>query len=280
MIRDVFGNPEALHTLWKGLKIKFDDDQECLSSKKQPIIVLCYDGDTSQIATSMLRAKGYKAFSVCGGFLALWKLATHRRRQGHEHIGDEAVDSVSGTTVDKERTGEVTSVSNLHILVADTEKTVSPIAGEAVDDQPRDATEEEIKALRHVNDRIPIAAWIVILAGAAERATYFGIIAPWRTLTLAPALPFLPYEFGKGMTFWFAENYMQNARESNGTPGALGLGQSTATNIFNAFFLFSFLTPMLFALLSDLYIGRYKSLMAGLAYVESKIPTWPEGLCS
>lgn len=62
---------------------------------------------------------------------------------------------------------------------------------------------------------------------------------------------------------------MQNARNSNGPPGALGLGQSMATNIFNAFFLFSFLTPMLFALLADIYIGRYKSLMAGLAYAET-----------
>lgn len=61
---------------------------------------------------------------------------------------------------------------------------------------------------------------------------------------------------------------MQNARESDGTPGALGLGQSMATNIFNAFFLFSFLTPMLFALLSDVYIERYKSLLAGLGYVK------------
>ncbi|CAL8577144.1 peptide transporter ptr2 [Xanthoria parietina] len=57
---------------------------------------------------------------------------------------------------------------------------------------------------------------------------------------------------------------MQNPRQA-AIPGALGLGQSTATNIFNAFFLFSFLTPMAFALLSDIYIGRYKSLIAGLA---------------
>lgn len=58
---------------------------------------------------------------------------------------------------------------------------------------------------------------------------------------------------------------MQNARGSNGNPGALGLGQAMATNIFNAFFLFSFLTPMLFALLADIFIGRYKSLMTGLS---------------
>ena len=62
-----------------------------------------------------------------------------------------------------------------------TEK-VTPSFVLEVDNQPRDATEDEVKTLRHVNDRIPIAAWIVILAGAAERATYFGIIAPWRTL--------------------------------------------------------------------------------------------------
>lgn len=61
---------------------------------------------------------------------------------------------------------------------------------------------------------------------------------------------------------------MQNPRQA-AIPGALGLGQSTATNIFNAFFLFSFLTPMAFALLSDIYIGRFKSLIAGLAYVGS-----------
>ncbi|KAI4146593.1 MAG: hypothetical protein L6R39_003405 [Caloplaca ligustica] len=121
---------------------------------------------------------------------------------------------------------------------------ISPPVPPIENDQRRDATDEETKTLRHVNDRIPAAAWIVILAGAAERATYFGIIAPW-------------------------QNYMQNARESNGTPGALGLGQSMATNISNAFFLFSFLTPMPFALLSDIYIGRFKSLLAGLAYAKT-----------
>jgi MFS family permease len=72
----------------------------------------------------------------------------------------------------------------------------------------------------------------------------------------------------------FVENYMQNARSSVDPPGALGLGQSTATNIFNAFFLFSFLTPMLFALLSDIYVGRYKALVFGLVYVapDSSLP--------
>ena len=78
MMRDVFGNPDNLHTLWKGLKIKFDDGEKMLSPKKLPMIVLCYDGETSQMATSLLRAKGYTAFSVCGGSPALRKFATSR----------------------------------------------------------------------------------------------------------------------------------------------------------------------------------------------------------
>ncbi|KAF2841748.1 hypothetical protein M501DRAFT_929637 [Patellaria atrata CBS 101060] len=103
----------------------------------------------------------------------------------------------------------------------------------------RPATDQEIADLPHVIDRIPFAVWAVILAGAAERFTYFGLIAPW-------------------------QNYMQNPRNDHAVPGALGLGQSTAVNIYNAFFLFSFMTPMFFAVVSDSWLGRYKTMMIGL----------------
>lgn len=109
-------------------------------------------------------------------------------------------------------------------------------------DLPRPPTDHELSTLLHVVDNIPFSAWAVILFGAFERFTYFGIIAPW-------------------------QNYMQNppSTTSSALPGALGLGQATATNISNAFFLVSFLTPMLFAVLSDTKLGRYKTLMLGLA---------------
>ncbi|KAK3997948.1 putative peptide transporter [Cladorrhinum sp. PSN332] len=105
---------------------------------------------------------------------------------------------------------------------------------------PRDATEEEIASLPHVTDKIPFAAWAVIIAGAGERFTYFGLITPW-------------------------QNYMQYPQGKSPVPGALGLGQATAVNIYNAFFLFSFITPMLFGLISDIWLGRYKTLMLGLS---------------
>ncbi len=60
------------------------------------------------------------------------------------------------------------------------------------------------------------------------------------------------------------ENYIQNPPGDFAIPGALDLGQSTATNISNSFLLVSFLTPLLFALISDLWLGRFKTLMIGL----------------
>ena len=78
ILRDVFENPDALYLLWKGLQVKFDDGENVLGSKKLPLIVLCYDGEISQMATSILRAKGYTAFSVNGGFPALRKSAMSR----------------------------------------------------------------------------------------------------------------------------------------------------------------------------------------------------------
>jgi len=58
---------------------------------------------------------------------------------------------------------------------------------------------------------------------------------------------------------------MQYPQGKTPVPGALGLGQATAVNIYNAFFLFSFITPMLFGLISDVWLGRYKTLMLGLS---------------
>ncbi|KAF2000909.1 MFS general substrate transporter [Amniculicola lignicola CBS 123094] len=104
---------------------------------------------------------------------------------------------------------------------------------------PREAIDADLHAYPQIIDEIPFAAWAAILAGGFERFTYFGLIAPW-------------------------QNYMQNARHS-ALPGALGLGQASATNISNAFFLSSFLTPMLFAVVSDTKLGRYKTLLIGLA---------------
>lgn len=49
----------------------------------------------------------------------------------------------------------------------------------------RDATDEEIQSLRHVNDRLPRKVWIALLASGAERLTYYVISTPWRECPVA-----------------------------------------------------------------------------------------------
>jgi rhodanese-related sulfurtransferase len=68
---DIFSDANALRMHWTNLKAKFVDEGSMLSSKAAPLIVLCYDGETSRLAVSILRAQGYSAFSVLGGYAGL-----------------------------------------------------------------------------------------------------------------------------------------------------------------------------------------------------------------
>jgi POT family proton-dependent oligopeptide transporter len=53
-----------------------------------------------------------------------------------------------------------------------------------MDHERREAMEDDIKTLRHVVDYIPRRVWIAALVGAAERFTFYGITAPWRTFNV------------------------------------------------------------------------------------------------
>ena len=67
--RDIFGTSDLVHQYWTGLRELFGSDLVTFSSL--PVLVLCYDGDASRMACSMLRARGVEAYSVQGGFPAL-----------------------------------------------------------------------------------------------------------------------------------------------------------------------------------------------------------------
>ncbi|KAI1377087.1 tryptophan synthase beta subunit-like PLP-dependent enzyme [Hypoxylon crocopeplum] len=68
-----FSDPTVLEALWLKLDGHFrsprDELLPLVQSKR--ILLLCYDGDCSRVATSVLRAKGYEADSIRGGFRAL-----------------------------------------------------------------------------------------------------------------------------------------------------------------------------------------------------------------
>ncbi|KAI0403901.1 MFS general substrate transporter [Xylaria palmicola] len=105
---------------------------------------------------------------------------------------------------------------------------------------PRDATREEIESLVHEPDKIPITAWLLTFTGAIAQLARYGVAVTW-------------------------QNYLQNPRGNRLLPGALGLGQSTATIIQNAFLFFEYITPFLFAFLSDGYLGRHNTMLISLA---------------
>ncbi|RYO98336.1 hypothetical protein DL763_002278 [Monosporascus cannonballus] len=61
------------------------------------------------------------------------------------------------------------------------------------------------------------------------------------------------------------ENYIQNAVDDPLRPGALGMGQSTASLMVNIFLIISYATPMAAGLLADGYLWRYRIIMLSLS---------------
>ncbi|KAH9986979.1 tryptophan synthase beta subunit-like PLP-dependent enzyme [Xylariaceae sp. FL0662B] len=78
-----FSDPAVLESLWPKLDARFSSpDQSLLSIQGKRILVLCYDGDSSRVATSVLRARGYEADSLRGGFKALDNLNADAFKDG------------------------------------------------------------------------------------------------------------------------------------------------------------------------------------------------------
>lgn len=71
-----FSDPMILKSLWKRLEETFKAPRteiQALINQKR-VLLVCYDGDSSRVATSVLRAKGCEADSVRGGFKALHRI--------------------------------------------------------------------------------------------------------------------------------------------------------------------------------------------------------------
>ncbi|RWA09392.1 hypothetical protein EKO27_g5712 [Xylaria grammica] len=103
----------------------------------------------------------------------------------------------------------------------------------------RDATTDDLVNFRKVPDDIPLKVWLIAFTGAAQRFAYYGITVPW-------------------------QNYLENPAGNLLVPGALGLGQSTATTVNNVFLFFGYFATVLFAIISDTWLGRHKTLLVSL----------------
>ncbi|KAL8790862.1 MAG: hypothetical protein Q9195_006187 [Heterodermia aff. obscurata] len=92
-----------------------------------------------------------------------------------------------------------------------------------------------IDTLPRVADNIPLSVWLVALLTMAERFSFYGLSAPF-------------------------QNYMQNPRNDRLRPGAFGWGQSTASEVSNAFYVLTQVTPVFSAIIADRRLGRYTVL--------------------
>ncbi|KAJ5412010.1 uncharacterized protein N7487_006369 [Penicillium crustosum] len=66
-----FSDPDVLEAQWVELEKIFKDDVLVSDLGRHHILVVCYNGDSARVATSVLRAKGLEADSVRGGHRAL-----------------------------------------------------------------------------------------------------------------------------------------------------------------------------------------------------------------
>lgn len=66
-----FSDPGVLEAQWVELEKIFKDDVLVSDLGRHHVLVVCYNGDSARVATSVLRAKGLEADSVRGGHRAL-----------------------------------------------------------------------------------------------------------------------------------------------------------------------------------------------------------------
>lgn len=134
----------------------------------------------------------------------------------------------------------VSSPSSSPLPDNDTDTNSTDVGGEPVYDAKNNLvgytpSQTDLLTLPKIADRLPVSAWSVALVELAERFTYYGITGPF-------------------------QNYMQNPLDDPLRPGAIGLGQSTATALAYFFQFWCYVTPVLGAVLADQYWGKYKTI--------------------
>ncbi|KAF9476780.1 peptide transporter PTR2B [Pholiota conissans] len=109
-------------------------------------------------------------------------------------------------------------------------------------------TQHDLDTLRHVGDRLPYSAWLVVSVEFAERWTYYGTTNIFNNYIRAP----LPRGSTTGAVMF---------DRANGVAGALGKGQqiSFALRTFNSFWVYC--TPWIGGILADTILGRYNTIL-------------------
>ncbi|CAF0874988.1 unnamed protein product [Didymodactylos carnosus] len=99
-------------------------------------------------------------------------------------------------------------------------------------------TTEQMLTLERISDKIPLAAWLIVLCEFCERFSYYGLSSPFQN--------YIEFPVPTG-------NQTQ--------PGVLDEGQATATGLTNFFQFFCYITPIMAAIIADQFWGKYKTIV-------------------
>ncbi|KAM3122379.1 hypothetical protein CJJ07_004589 [Candidozyma auris] len=105
---------------------------------------------------------------------------------------------------------------------------------DSVSPEGAEPSEEEMKTLRRVARRVPLACWLVAIVELAERFSYYGLSTPF-------------------------QNYMQYTKTDH-PRGVLGLNQSGATALSYFWQFWCYVTPIFGAWVADTYLGKYNTI--------------------
>jgi proton-dependent oligopeptide transporter, POT family len=131
-------------------------------------------------------------------------------------------------------------------------ESVRPVS---TDDGLERPTEEELGTLRRVADKLPLAAMLVVVIEFAERFSYYGTTGPFTNFIQRP-LP--PGGNGAG-----AIDLSQPEQRT----GFLDRGIQTAVAVTTFFSFWSYISPVLGAIVADQYWGRFKTICIFTAIV-------------
>ncbi|KAH6910984.1 peptide transporter PTR2B [Coprinopsis sp. MPI-PUGE-AT-0042] len=112
-------------------------------------------------------------------------------------------------------------------------------------------TQQEFETYRHVSDKFPVAAWLVVVVEFAERWSYYGTTNVFNNYIRAD----LPIDSTTGAV-------VHRQDRKGGIAGALGKGQTTSFAILTVVqHLFVYVTPFIGAIVADTMWGRYKTIV-------------------
>lgn len=140
-------------------------------------------------------------------------------------------------------------------------------------DDGDEPTEEERQMLRKVSDKLPWSAFVVCVVELCERFTYYGLSGPFQNYIENKYGGSLPGAIGMGQTgatgepcintFFWLPMVLGNGLAARARPA-----NTTTTGLTDFFQFWCYVTPVLGAIVSDQYLGKYWTIFySALIYI-------------